>query len=156
MTFLPYPRRAFLLILTVVFLATMAGCTPPPEKNALSVDSGKETLSQAEKSLGIKVESLRLSAAGYIIDFRYKTIDPEKAAVLFSREKKPYLLDEATGAVFAVPAPAKVGPLRQTTNKPVAGQTYFMLFGNAGKLVKAGDKVTIIFGKYRIEHLTVE
>jgi hypothetical protein len=31
-----------------------------------------------------------------------------------------------------------------------------MLFANAGKYVKSGDKVTVIFGDYRMEHLTVE
>jgi hypothetical protein len=31
-----------------------------------------------------------------------------------------------------------------------------MMFGNAGKLVQVGDKVSLIIGDHRIEHLTVE
>lgn len=91
-----------------------------------------------------------------MIDFRYRAVDPGKAIVLFDRETRPYLVHEATNAKFLIPAPAKVGPLRQTTNNPVAGKTYFMMFANPGQYVKAGDRVTIVFGNYRIEHLQVE
>jgi hypothetical protein len=133
----------------------LTGCAsstaPISEQQTKSV-----TLTQAEKDLGIDIQAIRLSAGGYILDFRYKAIDPEKANILFSREIQPYLLHEATGGVLTVPTTAKIGPLRNTTNQPVAGKIYFMLFGNAGKYVKAGDKVTVIFGDYRMEHLTVE
>ncbi|MGK2907977.1 MAG: hypothetical protein ACSLFH_16760 [Desulfuromonadales bacterium] len=119
-------------------------------------DQSSVALNLVEEKLGIEIQPLRLSAGGYIVDFRYKAIDPEKANILFSREIQPYLLHEATGGVLAVPNTAKIGPLRTTTNQPVAGKIYFMLFANAGKYVKSGDKVTIIFGDYRMEHLTVE
>jgi len=111
---------------------------------------------QVERELGIKIESLRLSAGNYMLDFRYRAVEPERAVVLFDRQTKPYLLHENTGAKFLIPAPAKVGPLRQTTNKPVAGKSYFMMFANPGQYVKTGDSVTIVIGEYRIEHLTVE
>lgn len=91
-----------------------------------------------------------------MIDFRYRAVDPGKASILFDREAKPYLVHEATNAKFLIPAPAKVGPLRQTTNQPVAGKTYFMMFANPGQYVKTGDKVTIVFGEHRLEHLPVE
>jgi hypothetical protein len=113
-------------------------------------------LAQVEEELGIEIQPLHLTAGGYIVDFRYKAIDPEKANILFNKEIQPYLLHEATGGVLAVPNMAKIGPLRTTSNQPVAGKIYFMLFANAGKYVKSGDKVTVIFGDYRMEHLTVE
>jgi hypothetical protein len=99
---------------------------------------------------------MRLSANGFMLDFRYRAVDPEKAVILFDRQTKPYLIHESSGAKFLIPAPAKIGPLRQTTNKPVAGKQYFMMFANPGQYVKAGDKVTVVFGDYRIEHLAVE
>ena len=104
----------------------------------------------------IEVLSLRLTAGNYMLDFRYRAVDPERASILFDRQTKPYLIHENTGAKFLIPAPAKVGPLRQTTNKPVAGKSYFMMFANPGQYVKAGDKVTVVVGEFRIEHLTVE
>jgi hypothetical protein len=110
----------------------------------------------AEQKLGIEIIGIRLSAAGYMLDFRYRAVDPERAAILFDRKTKPYLIHEGTGARFLVPAPAKVGPLRQTTNKPEAGRSYFMMFANPSRYVKAGDRVTIVFGDYRMEHLKVQ
>jgi len=141
------------LAVLCIFLLYM-GCAGQTN-SALEHDNG-DTLTQVEQDLGIQVQTIRLSGGGYILDFRYKAIDPERAKILFSRKIQPYLLHEATGGVLTVPSTTKIGPLRNTTNQPVAGKTYFMLFGNAGKYVKAGELVTIIFGDYRIEHLTVE
>jgi hypothetical protein len=91
-----------------------------------------------------------------MLDFRYRVLDPEKAAPLFDRAVKPYLIDEATGSTLLVPAPPKVGPLRQTTRAPTAGRIYFMMFANPGKFIQAGQKVTVVIGEFRAEHLTVE
>jgi hypothetical protein len=124
-----------------------------------SSPSGPVTEVQTESAtqkLGIEVVALRLAAGGYMLDFRYRAIEPERAVILFDRQTKPYLIHEGTGAKFLIPAPAKVGPLRQTSNQPVAGKVYFMMFANPGQYVKAGDQVTVVFGDYLIEHLTVE
>ena len=99
--------------------------------------------------------NIRVSAGGYMLDFRYKVLDAEKAAPLFDRRIKPYLIDQATGASFAVPEPPKVGALRQT-RKPVADRNYFIIFANPGKYVKQGDKVTVVIGDFRAGDLVVE
>ena len=104
---------------------------------------------------GIEVQSISLSAGGFMFDFRYRVVDPDKAVPLFQRSTKPVLVDEASGARFAVPAPPKVGALR-ASQAPEAGRTYFILFANPGRYVKAGSKVTLEIGECRIEHLTVE
>jgi hypothetical protein len=111
---------------------------------------------QIEASLGIESVAIRQTSAGYMLDYRYRVLDPVLAADMLDRKIKPYLLHEASGKVLAVPVTAKVGPLRQSTLKPEAGRIYFMMFGNAGNLVQAGDKVSLIIGEHRIEHLTVE
>jgi hypothetical protein len=146
---------AFLAGLMVLLLS---GCAAPRQESPdmVAAKAAAPGASPGEVALGIKITSLRLSAEGYIVDMRYKAVDAAKAEILFSRQIKPYLMHEATGKVLAVPVPAKIGPLRQTTNKPVAGKGYFMLFGNAGRFIHSGDKVTLIFGEHRIEHLTVE
>jgi hypothetical protein len=90
-----------------------------------------------------------------MLDFRYRVVDPVKAAPIFVRKTKPYLIDVASGAKLAVPVPAKTGPLR-SSNTPIAGRTYFMFFGNAGKLVRPGNQVTVVVGDFRAENLTVE
>jgi len=106
--------------------------------------------------LGVEVLGLNLSAAGYMLDFRYRVSDPEKAAPFLDRRVKPYLIDQASGAKLRVPNPPKVGPLRQHSLKRSAGRTYFALFANPGRFVKAGDKVTLVAGDCRLANLVVK
>ena len=115
--------------------------------------SGSESL---EQKWGIQVTSLHLSANGYMVDFRYKVVDPEKAATLGDPKAKPYLLDQATGAKLVVPKSPKVGPLRQSAENLTAGKVYFTLFSNHRKAVKAGSKVTVVVGDFRAENLVVQ
>ena len=104
-------------------------------------EARKKVLAEQKQNLeekwGIQIQSIRLSAAGYMLDFRYRVIDPDKAEHLFDRSIKPYLIDERTGSRFAVPNPPKVGPLR-TSNKPLADRIYFVFFANPGQFVKPG------------------
>jgi len=109
-----------------------------------------------EEKWGVRVLSIRQTAGGYMLDFRYRVVDPEKALRLVSRKDKPYLIDQATGSKFMVPSPPKIGPLRQTSVKPLANRNYFILFANPGKYVKPGNKVTIVIGDFRVENLVVE
>jgi len=113
--------------------------------------------SEIENQLGIKIVGLRRSSAGYMLDFRYRLLDPAKAASLLDRKIRPYLLDEATGAQLGVPNAPKVGQLRPTSrNNVIPGRNYYILFANPGRYLKAGSKVTLIAGDTRISQLTVE
>jgi hypothetical protein len=104
---------------------------------------------------GIQVESLRLTASGYMIDFRYRVVDARKARPLFERRTKPRLRDDRTGAVVAVPTPPKTGALRNS-NAPKAGRSYFMFFANPARFIKPGSLVTITIGPFSITGLQVE
>jgi hypothetical protein len=108
-----------------------------------------------EKKWGVRPVAVLLSAGGYMLDFRYHVSDAEKAAPLFSRQIKPYIIDQSSGAKFFVPETAKVGALRQT-RKPYPDKNYFIIFGNPAKYVKKGSKVTVVIGDLKIENLTVE
>ena len=110
-----------------------------------------------EAQLGIRMEGLRLSAAGYILDFRYRVLDPVRAAPLMDRKIRPYLLDEASGAQLGVPDTAKLGQLRtKGRNKVVSNQDYYILFANPGRFVQAGNRMTLVMGDLRIENLVVQ
>lgn len=104
---------------------------------------------------GVEIVSLRRTAHGHMLDFRYRVLDPEKATALFERQTKPTLIHQPTGKVLAVPKTAKVGPLR-SSDTPKEGRTYWTFFGNAGGLVKTGDKVTVAIGDFRAPNLIVE
>ncbi len=114
-------------------------------------NSQKKALSE---KWGIELMAMRSTAAGHMVDFRYKVLDAEKSAPLFKRQTKPYLIHQASGKVLAVPNTAKVGSLRNT-NTPQQGRIYWMFFGNKG-LVKAGDKVTVVIGDFKAENLVVQ
>jgi hypothetical protein len=129
----------------------LTGCATYTTTKGNDINKSVESI---EERWGIKIEGIRLSAADYMLDFRYRVIDPEKAANLFDRKTKPYLIDKESGAKFVVPSPPKVGPLR-TTNPAQADRTYFILFANPGKFIKQGSKVTVVIGDFRAENLTV-
>jgi hypothetical protein len=120
------------------------------EKKAQPVES-----QNFEERWGIKILSIRLTAGGYMLDFRYSVGDAQKASPIFSRKINPYLIDQTSGAKFMVPESPKVGALRQT-KKPVAGKNYFIMFANPGQYIKKGNKVTVVIGDFKAENLTVQ
>jgi hypothetical protein len=144
---------AFSIALVLVFITSPATANATtPEKDAAKAVVKPNPL--AEK-WGIEVTSIRMSVHNYMVDFRFRVLDAKKADALFVRQTKPYLVDQKTGKVLAVPNTAKVGPLRNS-NKPKEGKIYWMFFGNRGKLVKAGDKVSVVIGEFKAENLVVE
>jgi hypothetical protein len=149
---------SFAVFCGIVLTAALAGCASTPEGSySYGEEKTPATTRGAEDKLGIRMDGLRLSAAGYMLDFRYRVIDPAKAAPLLDRKIRPYLLDDASGAQLGVPDTAKLGQLRTTgRNKVVSDQDYFILFANPGRFVKAGNKMTLVMGDLRIENLSVE
>ena len=118
--------------------------------------ASSNSVESLEAKWGIQVQSVRVSAAGYMIDFRYKVLEAEKAAPIARRENKPYLIDQATKAKLLVPTTPKIGALRQTAVKLTPGRVYGAMFSNPAQVVRAGSKVTVVIGECRIENLTVE
>jgi len=108
-----------------------------------------------EEKWGVKIVGMRLTAAGNMIDFRYKVIDPKKAAPILDRKNQPQLIDQTSNRMVNVKNMPKIGRLRQNTKTPVEGRVYFMLFPNPG-FIKAQSKVTIVVGDFRAEDITVE
>lgn len=115
------------------------------------------TPEQLAERWGVQVLGVTYSAAGYMLDFRYRVTDPEKARPVVDHRIKPYLEHRSTGAKLMVPAPPKVGPLRQTSrgSDPTIGRMYVILFANPNKWVQPGDEVDIVIGDFKAEHLVV-
>lgn len=132
----------------------LTSCFFPAAVGAAVLKQEKVVHSVREK-WGIEVTSLRMAVAGHMIDFRYRVLDSKKAATLFVRSNKPYLIDQASGKVLAVPNLGKVGPLR-TSDVPQQGRIYWMFFGNGAGLVQPGSKVTVVIGDFRMENLVVQ
>ena len=141
-----------LAILLVIFSLLLTGCAASSKNPAAEDIVNTENL---EERWGIEISGIRLTSGGFMLDFRYRVIDAKKAAPLFVRAAKPYLIDQETGAKFMVPNPPKTGPLR-TSNEPQQGRVYWMFFANPGRYVKQGSKVTVVIGDFRAENLIVE
>lgn len=150
-----YQKRLFFFIASLCLLLS---CTSLALANLTTKPVAIQTSQSFNKALvkewGIELTSLRMTAAGRMVDFRYRVLNAEKAAPLFKRQTKPYLVHEASGKVLAVPNTAKVGSLRNS-NMPKPGKIYWMFFGNSGQ-VKSGDKVSVVIGNFRADHLIVE
>lgn len=145
------PDRIRGLPVAVILLLWSVACAP-----VAPATSDPSQLAAYAREHGIAILALRRTADGYMLDFRYRVIDPQRSRAIFSHRDKPYLIHEATGARFAVPSSPKIGPLRQMPRNPEAGRNYFMFFANPGKFVQVGDRVTVVIGTIRFEHIQVE
>lgn len=103
------------------------------------------------------VDSLRVKSveSGEMIRFSYSVIDANKAKQLNDKNANPALIDERARVSLVIPTMEKVGQLRQT-GTPEAGKSYWMVFSNKRIVVKRGDRVSVVIGKFRVDGLTVE
>lgn len=129
---------------------------PKPTAYA-DVNLSPEQIAELREDWGIEVLGIRLASADYMMDFRFRVLDVDKALTLFDHRIKPHLIVDRTQIKLPVPMAAKVGAFRPTNRgkniKP--DKNYYMIFGNPDRHVKAGETVTIVVGDFRIDHLLV-
>lgn len=103
------------------------------------------------------VDSLRVKSveSGELIKFTYRVLDPGKAEALNDKKNEPSLIDPQAGVRLEIPQLEKVGKLRQSST-PEAGKSYWMAFSNKGRVVKPGDHVNVVIGKFHADGLIVE
>lgn len=140
--------------------AASAGAEDPTSVSGVLADASiasamAPSVASLEDEWGIRVVGLRLTAGGRMLDFRYRVIDAEKALPVFSRKEKPRLVESTTGTTLGVPTSTKIGPLRNS-DKPIEGRDFFILFGNAGGVVKRGSRVSVVVGDFKLEDLVVQ
>ena len=104
---------------------------------------------------GVDSLTVRSVESGELIRFNYRVVDATKAQALNDKKSEPVLIDPRVGVKLVVPSMEKVGQLRQSST-PEAGKIYWMAFSNKGGLVKRGDQVTVVIGKFRADGLIVE
>lgn len=150
-------RPAWLLLMALMQLLLLASflLAGNQEPSRLSSPEGSPT-ETIEQHWGVRVLGIHLSAAGYMLDFRYRVLDTVKASPLFDLSIKPVLIDQATNARMMVPAPDKVGPLRSSAKSLFPDRNYFIMFANPGKYIQRGSKVTVEIGAFRVTDLVVQ
>jgi len=92
------PHRTALLCAGLVGIALqLSGCATGPDAVG-ATQAVQEEKPSVETAYGIQVEGLRLTAAGSMLDFRYRVLDAQKAAPFLNGKVQPALLDESRGA----------------------------------------------------------
>jgi hypothetical protein len=116
-------------------------------------------LTEVEKDWGIKLYGVRWTAAGYMLEMKFRVLDEHKAFPLLKRDISRYLIVEKNGSVLEVPFTQKLGSLRssvRSANMVKKDHNYVALFANPGKHVKPGDKVTLVLGNFILDNLAVK
>lgn len=129
----------------------------PPLSGPL-VDSRGQMASVAPESplsipehWGIEITKLGVAAGGKALDMRYKVLDVAKATSLLYLTNYVYVFNHANQKVLIVPFQRE----NQTSQKLVAGKTYFTLLPNKEERVTSGSTVTVVVGGSRAENLLV-
>jgi hypothetical protein len=104
---------------------------------------------------GIDSLGVKWMESGELVRFTYRVTDPAKAKALNDKRADPSLEDSKAGVKLVVPALEFVGKMRNTVD-PEAGKSYWVAFSNKGRLVKRGDRVSVVIGKFRANGLVVE
>ena len=104
---------------------------------------------------GVDSLSVKWTESGEVIRFAYRVLDADKAKTLNDKKFEPSLIDPRAGVKLVIPELEKVGKLRQT-GTPEDGKAYWMAFSNKGRLVKRGDRVTVVIGSFHADGLVVD
>jgi hypothetical protein len=106
---------------------------------------------------GVEVLGVWTGARGFMIDFRFRVLDVDKALPLFDPKIQPYLIRDGSTIKLPVPVGEKVGSFRTTNRgKNVQAQRdYHIMFGNPDSYVKPGQNVSVVVGDFRVDHLTL-
>ncbi len=133
--------------------ATTPTTPVPPLEDSATWHARHDTFFR--RNWGVDIVGVRYVSSGMMLEFSYRVLDAKKAAALNDKQATPWLIDETTGMKFEVPQMEKVGQLRQTA-PPQVGRIYWMVFGNTGRTVKPGSRVSVVIGNFRADGLVVE
>jgi hypothetical protein len=124
----------------------------------VSVQAQDAQASALESRMGIKLQGLRLSAAGSMLDLRYRVLDAKKAAPLLDGKNQVVLIDDLRGAKLGVPDTPVLGRIRQTArnNAIATDRSYFIMFANPGKAMRVGDLASLQLGQEVLGELKVQ
>jgi len=124
----------------------------------LSVTADELKTIEMQDAWGVEPIHLRVTAAGYMVEFRYKILDVEKALILASRKREdfPYLQSLKSKAKLSVPYGSTVGFLKSNRRFHKKGKNYIAMFSNEGQHLLPGDKVKVQIKDQLSQELTVQ
>lgn len=103
------------------------------------------SFAEMEALTGIRVTLIGVTAAGGMVDFRFKVLDAEKASQIFQ--------DHATMPVLSLKDSKVRIMMPEGASHSMSfenGKVYYMLFGNPGGAVQPGSQVILTIGGLRV------
>jgi hypothetical protein len=108
------------------------------------------TAEAVEAQYGIRITHIAVLADGGLIDFRFQVIDVDKAAPLFSLDKRPIMIVEKTGQVVDSLYHPPMG------HGVKAGQSQYFIYNDNRGVIKAGMSISVLLGDLRLEHIIAQ
>jgi len=149
-------RRIAIVLVALLVVVLGAGATALARRTEAAkadIRAGTAIVTSAGLAarFGIDVNLIGVTAAGGLIEFRYRVVDPDKAdQMIHNPTLLPVLVIEDTGETLVIGTPHhRVGAL-------ALGGTYFFLLANAHNAVHEGSLVTLVMGDVRLEHVEVQ
>jgi hypothetical protein len=105
-----------------------------------------------EEQYGLRVNLVAVTAAGGLVDVRFTFVDGEKVKALL-QEPGNFPTLQVAGNPVTLSAPEEGRPAEILYED---GANMFLMYPNAGNLVKAGTPVTIIFGSLQVEPIVAK
>ncbi len=106
---------------------------------------------ELEERYGIRITLIGVTAAGGMVDFRFKVLDQDKARVLTQEHNlMPVLNVQNTDTRLAMPGNGMHSMTLQN------GKVYYILFGNPKGEVKPGTPISVAFGDMQLEAIQAQ
>lgn len=150
---------AYALTITLMFVFGIGFYVLSNTASATPAERSESPLEAVESEfgiMGVKPLGVRLTAAGYMLDFRFRVLDADAAKPVLDRRVPAELIVQRSGATLRVPRPPTTGRLRASAKYPKPNRNYFMLFANPGRHVQSGDKVTVVIGDFAAPNIVVQ
>jgi hypothetical protein len=106
---------------------------------------------ELEERYGIRITLIGVTAAGGMVDFRFRVLDANKAIALTKDHTlMPVLNVQNTDTRLAMPG----GGMHSMTLQD--GKVYYILFGNPKGEVKPGTPISVAFGDMQLEAIQAQ
>jgi hypothetical protein len=106
---------------------------------------------ELEERYGIRITLIGVTAAGGMVDFRFRVLDANKAIALTKDHAlMPVLNVQNTDTRLAMPGNGMHSMTMQN------GKVYYILFGNPKGEVKPGTPISVAFGDMQLEAIQAQ
>jgi hypothetical protein len=139
---------ALVAVPIVVLARPHTPAAPASARHALPPAVSASGLAQRS---GVRVVRVAASGGGGLLDLRFQVVDPGAAAAIHDARTPPALIDEQTGMVMG-----RLLMDHMHHGRLKAGVTYPLLFLDPGGIVRRGDRLSVVLGAARLQHVRVQ